>query len=84
MLGVVFKPTLAETATTKEDKMEFTAKAKAFAGEGVRKHRFMVENGTVRVFDPVAGHFTTVHSLRESAERRLLKAAEERGKLIRQ
>jgi hypothetical protein len=50
-----------------------TIKAKAFSGQGVRTHRVMVEadqvdgrevvRGTVRVWDDVAGHFTTRHIL---------------------
>lgn len=58
--------------------MEFTARAKAFSSEGVREHRFLVDGATVRVWDNVAGHYTTCHSLGESAIRRLRKIAEEK------
>jgi muconolactone delta-isomerase len=54
---------------------EITARAKAFAREGVRTHRFQIEGETVRVWDEVAGHFTTCHSLSESAEARIRKLA---------
>lgn len=43
-------------------------KAKAFSGEGVREHQFAVYNdGTVRVWDSVANHYTTCHSLSPEA-----------------
>ena len=51
---------------------ELTFRAKAFAGEGIREHRVRVDtHGTVRVWDSVAGHYTTCHSLSESAIRRI-------------
>lgn len=50
-----------------------TIRAKAFAGQGVRNHRVMVEadrvdgrdvtRGDVLVWDDVAGHYTRCHSL---------------------
>lgn len=52
------------------------ARAKAFSGEGVRLHKFMVEDGIVRVFDSIAGHYTRVHSLSVAAILRILKMAE--------
>lgn len=53
-----------------------TARARAFSREGVREHRFAVDaHGTVRVFDSVAGHYTTCHSLSESAQRRIRRLA---------
>lgn len=58
--------------------IEIEARAKAFSGEGVRGHRFQVEpTGEVRVWDDVAGHFTTCNSLSESAKKRIAKLAEE-------
>jgi len=51
-------------------------RAKAFDGETIRSYRFAVEsNGTVRVWDEVAGHYTTCHSLAKSAIRRIQKLA---------
>ena len=53
-----------------------TARSKAFSGEGVRLHTFSVDlDGTVRVWDSVAGHFTACHTLSESAQKRLRKLA---------
>ncbi|HPZ83878.1 MAG TPA: hypothetical protein PL064_10605 [Thermogutta sp.] len=64
----------AETNTTND--VIITARAKAFAGQGVRNHKVLVEpSGSVRVWDDVAGHYTTCHSLSASAERRLRKLA---------
>lgn len=69
-LQVLQVPTLAE------DKI-VTARARAFSGEAVRKHSFMVEtDGTVRVYDPVAGYYTTCHALSVKTLRRLRKIAQ--------
>lgn len=51
-------------------------RAKAFAHEGVRMNRVMVEaDGSVLVWDCVAGHYTRCHSMSESATRRARKLA---------
>ena len=50
-------------------------RAKAFSNQGIRSHKFQIENGTVRVWDDVAGYFTTCHSLSASAIRRICKLA---------
>ena len=51
-------------------------RAKAFAGEGVRTHRATVDpDGTVRIWDPVAAHYTTCHALGAAAIRRIRKLA---------
>lgn len=53
-----------------------TIRAKAFSGEGVRANRVRVQaNGSVSVYDSVAGHYTTCHSLSEGAIRRARKLA---------
>jgi hypothetical protein len=53
-----------------------TAKAKAFSSEPVKTHKFAVEtDGTVRVWDAVAGHYTSCHSLSKSAIARIRKIA---------
>ena len=56
--------------------IELTARAKAFAGEGVKTHRFSVDAGEVRVWDEVAGHYTSCHSLSSAAQRRIRRLAE--------
>jgi hypothetical protein len=49
-----------------------TIRCKAFDGEGVRTNRVMVDDdGTVRVYDSVAGYYTTCHSLSERTMRRI-------------
>ncbi len=54
-----------------------TTRAKAFAGRGVEPIRARVmEDGTVQVWDAVAGHYTRCHSLGKSAMRRIRKQAE--------
>lgn len=61
--------------TTKTEKF-VTIRAKAFSHEGVRENKCMVESdGTVRVWDSVAGHYTTCHVLADSATRRARKLA---------
>lgn len=63
---------MTKTAETKF----FTARARAFSSQGVQEHKFGVyADGTVRVWDDVAGHYTVCHSLGESAIRRLRKLA---------
>ncbi len=56
--------------------VELTARAKAFSGEAVRDHRFRIEtDGTLRVWDTIAGHYTACHGLRPAAVRRIRKLA---------
>lgn len=51
-------------------------RAKAFTGESIRAHRCLVDaSGNVRVWDSVAGHYTTCHALTKSAQQRARKAA---------
>lgn len=51
-------------------------RCKAFSGEGVRMNCVQVSDcGTVRVWDSVAGHYTTCHCLSAAAQRRARKAA---------
>lgn len=53
-----------------------TIRAKAFSGGRVQEHECMVDaDGTVRVWDSVAGHYTTCHILTESAQDRARKLA---------
>ena len=52
-----------------------TARAKAFSGEGVREHRMLVDDVSVRVWDSVAGHYTLRHSLSDAAVRRIIRQA---------
>jgi len=52
-----------------------TTKAKAFAGRMSTIRASVDQDGTVRVYDSVAGHYTTCHSLSASAQRRIRKLA---------
>jgi len=57
--------------------MELQVRTKAFDGQGVRTHRCKVEeDGTVRVWDSVAQHYTICHSLSRPAIRRIRQLAE--------
>lgn len=54
-----------------------TTKAKAFSGEKAKEYSFEVDsNGTVRVWDEVAGHYTTVHALSQSEQDRIRNLAQ--------
>jgi hypothetical protein len=58
--------------------VKIEARARAFCGEGVRTHKFEVEpDGTVLVWDSVAGHYTLCHSLSDSAQARIRRLARE-------
>lgn len=53
-----------------------TIRTKAFSGEGIKKHRVMVDaDGTVRVYDSVAGYYTTCHSLSQGTQARIRRMA---------
>lgn len=55
-----------------EMKSEMTVRAKAFTGYGAEWVRVMVEDdGSVLVYDDIAGYFTRCHSLSPAAERRI-------------
>ena len=52
-------------------------RCKAFR-EGVRMNRVQVDDGTtVRVWDSVAGHYTTCHRLSAAAQRRARREADQ-------
>lgn len=52
------------------------ARARAFSNQPIKQHCFSVESdGTVRVFDAVANHYTTCHCLSAASQRRIRKAA---------
>jgi hypothetical protein len=66
--------------TERQSKMKdttITMRCKAFSSEGgVRENRVQVsEDGTVRVWDSVAGHYTTCHVMTAAAQRRARKSA---------
>lgn len=64
------------TKRTKSGDVFLTARCKAFSGEGVRANRILVDaDGTVRVWDDVAGHYTTCHSIPGKGQQRLRRAA---------
>lgn len=63
------------TTATQSDKV-IECRAKAFAGRGVEAIRCMVDaDGAVRVYDSVAGYYTTCHSLSDSAKARIRRLA---------
>jgi hypothetical protein len=60
--------------TTTTESTKITARAKAFRGEGVREHRFLIDaDGTVRVWDSLAGHYTTCHTMSQAVQKRIAK-----------
>jgi len=51
-----------------------TVRCRAFSGQPTRTHRVMVEqDGMVRVWDEVAGHYTTCHALSHATIRRIVR-----------
>jgi hypothetical protein len=53
-----------------------TTRARAFAGRPIESVRCRIDpDGAVLVWDSVAGHYTRVHSLSESAIRRIRRLA---------
>lgn len=53
-----------------------TIRAKAFSGHGLETVRVQIEqDGTARVYDGVAGHYTACHSLSERDQQRARRKA---------
>ena len=51
-------------------------RCKAFGGEGVKANKLMIDaDGTVSVYDRIAGHYTTCHSLSKPAMDRARRSA---------
>ena len=68
--------TIAKKNNMQAQPIEINARAKAFSGQGIRSHRFHVDSdGTVRVWDAIAGYYTSCHSLSRSTEARIRKLA---------
>jgi len=59
---------------SQQDKV-IVMRCKAFSGEGVREHKVMVSGNEVRVWDSIAGHYTSCHSLGRAAVARAIRAA---------
>lgn len=54
--------------------IEVTERCKAFTGQTVKEHRILIgADKTVRVWDGIAGHYTTCHALSKSTQRRIVK-----------
>jgi len=55
---------------------EIKFRAEAFTGEGRRNKKAIVSgDGSVRVWDSVAGHYTSCHALTEKVVNRIRKQA---------
>lgn len=54
-----------------------TARANAFTGRGVETLKFLVKaDGQVKVYDSIAGYYTTCHRMSEATMRRIRKLAQ--------
>lgn len=53
---------------------EITIRARAFSGQGVKTHRMLITDGTVKVYDPIAGYYTSCHSLSPASVKRIVRA----------
>ena len=63
---------------TANQDVELTIRCKAFRGEGVRENKILVEpgkNGRVLVWDSVAGHYTSCHSIAARAQAKIKSRA---------
>lgn len=63
------------TTTATKSEVEITVRAKAFSGEGIKTNKFLVRGNEVSVWDGVAGHYTTCHSMSPATIRRIAKLA---------
>lgn len=52
---------------------ETTVRCRAFSGQGVRAHRCLISGRVVRVYDPVAGHYTRCHRLSAATQARIAR-----------
>lgn len=50
---------------------ELTIRCAPWSHEGVRRHRVLIADGQVRVWDPIAGYYTICHSLSARTQRRI-------------
>lgn len=57
--------------------MKLYVRAKAFSNQPIQQYCFDVTGKQIRVYDPIAGYFTVCHALSKSAEKRILRLAEE-------
>ena len=59
--------------------IKITARAKAFSSEPMQEYRMLADiaTQTVSVWDSVAQHYTTCHSLRPASLKRILRLAAE-------
>jgi hypothetical protein len=65
---------------TMSDQREITLRVKAFSNEGPKLNRIHIDDdGTIRVYDSVAGHYTIHHSLSRSAIQKIRKLAAKRS-----
>lgn len=76
--------TPAEKCASLPHDMLFPAICSPFTGAARRRNRIMVSrDGTVRVFDPVAEHYTTCHTLSDAEQDRLRDRARRVAREIR-
>lgn len=55
--------------------VEMTARVKVFGQVGNHRLRVHVAGGMVGVWDSIAGHYTTCHSISQRVQARILRAA---------
>jgi len=75
MMDILHQSDENETNHTGELTMTFTIRVKAFTGTSVGTHRVSAEDGIVRVWDAVAGHYTTCHCMSARTIARILRMA---------
>lgn len=60
---------------TQLPEVEITARARAFSGQGIRLHKFLIRAGEIKVWDAVAGHYTNCNALTNSKKKRIARLA---------
>ena len=67
-----------KTTTNQATETEITISVRAFGGRLEQVRCLVTSNGTVRVYDPIAGYYTTCHSLSARDQLRARCAASSR------
>lgn len=69
-------------ASGTQDAIEINMRCKPFSERSaIKEHRLLVDaGGTIRVYDSIAGHYTTCHRLDKYAQAKAIRLAQEGGR----
>ena len=78
MLARQLQCTMSMNNNNNNNGVTFSMRCRAFSCEGMMDNEIKVEqDGTVHVWDDIAGYFTNVHSMSKYAEKKARKIAKE-------